>query len=321
MATASSQEIEGIKNQVPRPPRAVVTAGMPYANGPIHLGHLAGAHVPADIYARWLRMLIGPEDVLFVSGTDDHGSATELAAHQAGASIREFIDTIHAQQRRTLERYGIALDVYSGTSRPDCFPIQKAVAQDFLRRLHTNGLLEKRVTVQWYDPTLERFLQDRFVRGRCPNPKCDNESAYSEECDRCGRKYEPTELISPRSALSDAGPELERNRSLVAGHVEGVRGSPRVDPEQGAHVADVGLSGSHQHGAAIVALRQHLRAGLQGRARRRCRRTRASTRPDDRSNCSSRRRMPCSPPRTRSSCWASRRISSTVGRTAPLPAT
>jgi methionyl-tRNA synthetase len=209
VATAFSQEIEAIKNRVPRPPRAVVTAGMPYANGPVHLGHLAGAHVPADIYARWLRMLIGPEDVLFVSGTDDHGSATELAAHQAGASIREFIDTIHAQQRRTLERYGIALDVYSGTSRPDCFPIQKAVAQDFLRRLHANGLLEKRVTLQWYDSTLQRFLQDRFVRGRCPNPKCDNESAYSEECDRCGRKYEPTELISPRSALSDAVPVLK----------------------------------------------------------------------------------------------------------------
>ena len=114
VATALSEEIESIKRRVPRPPRAVVTAGMPYANGPVHLGHLAGAHIPADIYARWLRMLIGEEKVLFVSGTDDHGSATELAAHQAGTSIREFIDTIHGQQRRTLERYGIALDVYSG---------------------------------------------------------------------------------------------------------------------------------------------------------------------------------------------------------------
>ena len=142
-------------------------------------------------------MLIGEENVLFVSGTDDHGSATELAAHQAGASIREFIDTIHAQQRRTLERYGIALDMYSGTSRPDCFPIQKAVAQNALRRLHANGLLEKRATLQWYDPRLQRFLQDRFVRGRCPNPKCDKTVGVPREVRPLRPKYEPTDSSIP----------------------------------------------------------------------------------------------------------------------------
>ena len=202
-------DIESIKAQIDRPKRAVVTAGMPYANGPLHLGHLAGAHVPADIYARWMRMLIGKENVVFVCGTDDHGSTSELAALQAGKPVREFIDAIHEKQCETLSRYGIGLDVYTGTSSPDCFPHHKKTAQDFLRKLDKNGMLHKRTSRQWFDPKLQRFLQDRFVTGKCPNPKCDNESAYSDECDRCGMHYDPTELISPKSAMSDAIPELK----------------------------------------------------------------------------------------------------------------
>lgn len=202
-------DVESIKSKVFRPKRAVVTAGMPYANGPLHLGHLAGAHVPADIYARWMRMLIGADNVLFVCGTDDHGSTSELAALQAGKPIREFIDEIHAKQRLTMARYSIGLDTYTGTSRPECFPIHKEIAQDFLRKSYKHGLIDKRTSRQWYDPKLERFLQDRFVRGKCPNPKCDNDNAYSDECDRCGTQYEPTELLNPRSALSDAIPVLK----------------------------------------------------------------------------------------------------------------
>ncbi len=202
-------DLDAIKRNLPRPKKAVVTAGMPYANGPIHLGHLAGALIPPDIYARWMRMLIGAENVLFVSGTDDHGSTSELSALQAGKPVREVIDEIHAKQKRTLDRYSIGMDVYSGTSQPDCFPTHKALAQDFLRRLHKNGMLEKRTSRQWYDPGLKRFLQDRFVRGKCPNPKCDNETAYSDECEKCGTHYEPSELLNPRSALSPATPELK----------------------------------------------------------------------------------------------------------------
>jgi len=201
-------DVASVVRQVHRPKRAVVTAGMPYANGPLHIGHLAGAHVPADIYARWLGLLIGRENVLFVNGTDDHGSTSELAALQAGKPIREFIDGIHAKQRETLARYGIGVDVYTGTSRPECHPLQVELAHWFLRRLHQNGLLEKRTTRQWYDPKLERFLPDRFVRGRCPNPKCNYENAYSDECDQCGHPHLPTELLEPRSAVSDAIPEL-----------------------------------------------------------------------------------------------------------------
>jgi methionyl-tRNA synthetase len=201
-------DIATVKKNAFRPKRAVITAGMPYANGPVHLGHLAGAHVPADIYARYMRMLIGAESVLYVCGTDDHGSTSELSALQAGKPIHEFIAGIHTTQRRTMDRFDISLDVYTGTSREECFPIHRDIAQDFLRHLHKNGLLEKRTSKQWFDPKLNRFLQDRFVRGQCPNPKCDNDGAYSDECDRCGSQHNATDLTAPKSALSDATPEL-----------------------------------------------------------------------------------------------------------------
>ncbi len=201
-------DIETLKKNVFRPKKAVVTAGMVYANGPVHLGHIAGCHIPADICARWLRMLIGDANVLFVTGSDDHGSASEVAAIQAGKPVKEFIAEIHAKHKATMDRYNISVSTYSGTSRDDCFPIHKEICQGFIRKIYHNGMLEKRVTKQWFDPKLNRFLQDRFVRGKCPNTKCDNEAAYSDECDRCGAQYDPTELGEPKSALSDAAPEL-----------------------------------------------------------------------------------------------------------------
>ena len=201
-------DVPTVLSRLDFPRRAVVTAGMPYANGPLHLGHLAGAHLPADIYARYLGLAIGRENVLFVCGTDEHGSTSELSALRANTSIREFVDAIHDRQKLTLDRFHIGLDAYSGTSRPDAFPIHRDLSLDILRKLHGNGLLEKRTSRQWFDPEVKRFLPDRFVVGRCPNPKCDNESAYSDECDRCGSQYEPTELLSPRSTVSDATPEM-----------------------------------------------------------------------------------------------------------------
>ncbi|OFZ55068.1 MAG: methionine--tRNA ligase [Bdellovibrionales bacterium RIFOXYC1_FULL_54_43] len=201
-------DVPSILRQVKRPEKALVTAGMPYANGPLHIGHLAGSNLPADIYARWLGLLIGRENVLFVNGTDDHGSTSEVAALQAGVPIREFIDQIHDRQKETLKRYSIGIDTYTGTSRPECFPAHKELAQEFIRRLYKNGMLEKRTSQQWYDPKLNRFLPDRYVKGRCPNPNCDNEGAYSDECDRCGSQYEPSQLIHPRSAISDAVPVM-----------------------------------------------------------------------------------------------------------------
>jgi len=202
-------DILSVLKLIKRPKKAVVTAGMPYANGPLHIGHLAGAHVPADVYARYLRMLIGKENVLFVCGTDDHGSTSEVAAIQGGLTVRQFIDSTHDKQKKTMDRYSIALDVYSGTSSPDCFPIHSALSQDFIRKLYKNGMLEKRTSKQWFDPKLNRFLQDRNVQGKCPNTKCTNEMSYSDNCEVCGTQYDPSELINPRSALSDATPVLK----------------------------------------------------------------------------------------------------------------
>jgi methionyl-tRNA synthetase len=201
-------DIPSVLAQIQRPKRAVITSGMPYANAPLHLGHVAGVYVPADVYARWMGMLIGRENVLYVNGTDDHGSTSEVAALKAGKPIREFIDEIHAKQKQTLKRYSVGVDVYTGTSRPECFPIHKELSQQFIRKLHRNGMLEKRVTQQWYDPKLDRFLPDRYVVGKCPNPKCENTSAYSDGCEVCGLQYEPSELISPKSTFSDAVPVL-----------------------------------------------------------------------------------------------------------------
>ncbi|MBF0547281.1 MAG: class I tRNA ligase family protein [Candidatus Riflebacteria bacterium] len=206
--------IEAILSQVSRSKRVVVTAGMPYANGPLHLGHLAGAQLPADIFARFMGMLIGRDNVLFVCGTDDHGSTSEVAALQAGVPTREFIGSMHQKHRETIDRYGISLDVYTGTSRPECFPEHRDLSQDFIRCMYKNGLLEKRITRQWFDPKMGRFLQDRFVRGKCPNVKCTNEDAYSDNCDVCGQEYDPSELINPRSAISDATPIMKETAHL-----------------------------------------------------------------------------------------------------------
>ena len=203
------QDIPALLERIKRPKKAVITAGMPYANGPLHIGHLAGAHVPADIYARWMRMLIGGDNVLFVCGTDDHGSTSEVAAKTQGKTTREFIDEIHAKQSKTMDKYSISLDVYTGTSREENFEAHKNYCQDFLRKLYDHKMLTKKSSEQWFDPKMNLFLPDRYVYGTCPNPECDNKKAYSDECDVCNTNYEPKELKDPKSAISDATPVLK----------------------------------------------------------------------------------------------------------------
>jgi methionyl-tRNA synthetase len=202
-------DVASVLERLKRPKRAIVTAGMPYVNGPLHLGHLAGAQLPADIMTRFLGLMIGRENVLFVNGSDEHGSTSEVSALQAGIPIREFVDAGHARHRRTIERYSIGLDVFTGTSQPECFAIHRRECDDFIRKLNANGLLEKRKSRQWYDPKMQRFLPDRFVRGTCPNPRCRNPDAYSDECERCGHQYDPSEIQDPRSNISDAQPVLK----------------------------------------------------------------------------------------------------------------
>lgn len=200
-------EIKAIIGRTQRPEKAVVTAGMPYANGPLHIGHLAGAHIPSDVYARWLKMLIPAENVLFVCGTDDHGSTSEVSAKKSGVALADFIASIHAQQKQTLADYAIDLSVYSGTSQPELFEDHKAYCQDFLRQLYRNGFLQKRTSDQWYDPGLNMFLPDRYVQGICP--VCDHDRAYSDQCESCGAVYAPAELKSPVSTASGATPVLK----------------------------------------------------------------------------------------------------------------
>jgi methionyl-tRNA synthetase len=208
------QNVKEVIDRLNRPKSVVVTGGMPYANGPLHLGHLAGAIVPPDIMARYMRMLAGGENVMFISGNDDHGSTSEVAALKAGMPVREFIDTIHEKQKRTLSNYGISYDNFSGTSQPDLYPIHVEECQSFMRKLWKNGMLEKKITKQWFDPKLSRFLQDRNVTGKCPNPHCTNENAYSDNCEVCGTQYDPSKLIDPKSSLSDATPVLKETAHL-----------------------------------------------------------------------------------------------------------
>lgn len=209
-----STELESLQNdiatimgRIPKPPKVMITGGMPYANGMLHLGHLAGAFVPPDIYARFNRMYIGAENVLYVCGTDDHGSTSELSASKAGKPVQEFIAGIHSQQKETLNKYAISVDVYTGTSREENYETHKEYCQDFLRTLHKNKMLETKTSEQWFDPKLNIFLPDRLVSGTCPS--CDYENAYSEECDSCGATYEAKELKNPVSAVSGESPVLK----------------------------------------------------------------------------------------------------------------
>lgn len=208
-AAALADEIKTILSRVKRPKKAVVTAGMPYANGPLHLGHLAGNIVPADIFARWMRMLIGSENTLFVFGTDDHGSTSEVSAKKAGKSVNDFISEIHTMQNATLDRYSISRDIYSGTSREGTFEKHKEFCQGKLNTLLDNGMLEKKTSKQWFDAEANMFLPDRFVVGTCPNEDCKNPKAYSNECDACGKDYEPSELVNPVSTVSGSTPVLK----------------------------------------------------------------------------------------------------------------
>src|SRR5262245_4499276 len=123
-------DVASVLERLKRPKRAVVTAGMPYVNGPLHLGHLAGAQVPADIMSRFLGLMIGRENVLFVCGSDEHGSTSEVSALKAGVPIREFVEAGHARHKKTLERYNIGLDTFTGTSQAECLPIHTRECQD-----------------------------------------------------------------------------------------------------------------------------------------------------------------------------------------------
>ena len=178
--------------------RYLLTAALPYANGPVHIGHLAGCYLPADIYARYLRAQ--KKDVKFVCGSDEHGVPITIRAMKEGITPQEVVDKYHATIKDSFEQMGISLDIYSRTSNA----IHHKTASDFFTNLYEKGLFEEKETEQYYDEEKKTFLADRYIIGTCP--VCGNENAYGDQCERCGSSLSPEQLINPKSALSDAVP-------------------------------------------------------------------------------------------------------------------
>ncbi|MFO7652663.1 MAG: methionine--tRNA ligase [Candidatus Krumholzibacteriia bacterium] len=184
----------------PRFRRTLITAALPYANGDIHLGHLAGAYLPADIYARFLRLR--GEEVLFICGTDEFGVPITLAAEKQGISPKELVDRNHASIRDSFARFGMSFDNFSQTSRP----IHTETSQAFFLDLHRQGVLVQRETEQFFSPAQGRFLPDRYIEGTCP--RCSSEGARGDQCESCGAALNPTDLVDPRSVLDSSPLEL-----------------------------------------------------------------------------------------------------------------
>ena len=182
-----------------------ITAALPYANGPLHLGHLAGAYLPADIYARFLRLQ--GKEVLFVCGSDEHGAAITMRAKKEGRSPQDIIDTYHNLNKETFERLGLSFDIYHRASAP----VHHATAQEFFKNLYEKGgEFEEKESEQYYDAEYDQFLADRYIVGTCP--KCGHTEAYGDQCENCGSALSPTDLIDPRSTLSGKSPELKRTK-------------------------------------------------------------------------------------------------------------
>lgn len=193
------------KRVTPAALRYTVTSALPYANGALHLGHLAGAYLPADIYVRYLRLL--GKDVVFVCGSDEHGAAITIRAKKEGLSPKAIIDKYHELNKATFEKLGISFDIYHRTSAE----LHHQTAQDFFKKLYEKGgEFEERISEQLYDETFHQFLADRYVTGTCP--KCGNQEAYGDQCEKCGSTLSPTELINPRSVLSGNPPVLKETK-------------------------------------------------------------------------------------------------------------
>lgn len=183
------------------PKRRLITSALPYANGPIHVGHMAGAYLPADIYVRYLRS--AGEDVLWVCGSDEHGAAITLRAKKDGTTPREIVDKYHVEMQGAFKGLDISFDHYSRTSSEK----HHKVAQDFFLQLLKNDSFEVKTQEQYYDEEADQFLADRYITGTCPT--CNADGAYGDQCEKCGSTLSPTELINPKSTLSGAKPILK----------------------------------------------------------------------------------------------------------------
>ena len=182
------------------PKRYTVTAALPYANGPVHIGHLAGVYLPADIYVRYLRS--AERDVKFICGSDEHGVPITIRAQKEGVTPQQVVDKYHAIIRDSFRDFNVSFDVYSRTSSAT----HAEVSSSFFTKLNDAGQFIEQTTQQYFDEQAQQFLADRYIVGTCPN--CGNENAYGDQCERCGTSLSPTELINPRSMLSGAQPVL-----------------------------------------------------------------------------------------------------------------
>ena len=184
--------------------RYTLTAALPYANGPVHIGHLAGVYVPADIYARFLRLK--GKDVAFICGSDEHGVAIELRARKEGVTPQEVVNKYHEQIKSSFENFGISFDIYSRTSSKT----HHQTASDYFKKLYENGKFEERSSEQFYDVKEKQFLADRYIKGTCPT--CGFAEAYGDQCESCGSTLSPAELINPKSMLSGESPILKETK-------------------------------------------------------------------------------------------------------------
>ncbi len=181
--------------------RTLVTTALPYANGPVHIGHLAGVYVPADIYARYLRLQ--GREVMLVGGSDEHGVPITIKARKEGVTPQDIVDRYHALIRDSFQEFGISFDVYGRTTSQT----HRKTASDFFRKLYDNGEFIEKSSMQLYDPEAGQFLADRYVTGKCPH--CGNEHAYGDQCEACGTSLNATDLIDPKSAITGAKPVLK----------------------------------------------------------------------------------------------------------------
>jgi methionyl-tRNA synthetase len=184
--------------------RILVTAALPYANGPVHIGHMAGVYVPADIYVRYQRAQ--KRDIKFVCGSDEHGVPITIRAMKEGVTPQQIVDKYHAIIKDSFEQMGISFDIYSRTSNK----VHHETAAAFFKKLYDDGLFEEKETEQYYDEKTKTFLADRYIIGTCP--VCANPNAYGDQCEKCGSSLSPEQLINPRSALSDAVPIKKKTK-------------------------------------------------------------------------------------------------------------
>lgn len=184
--------------------RTLVTTALPYANGPVHIGHLAGVYVPADIYTRYLRLK--GEDVIMIGGSDEHGVPITIKARKEGVTPQEIVDRYHGIIKKSFEEFGISFDIYSRTTSE----IHRKTASDFFRTLYDKGVFIEKTTEQYYDTEAGQFLADRYITGTCPH--CKNEHAYGDQCEACGTSLNATDLINPKSTISGSAPVLRETK-------------------------------------------------------------------------------------------------------------